>query len=101
MKSSLKLISCLLSVIMLIGLMPTVAFAEDKEIETANIYLKAPVGGQSPDYDPVASDPEQYYAEVDTWLLMYGGSATPVGAGGVFTTHEQYCVRVIFRAKSG
>lgn len=98
---ALKLLGVALIALLLIGLMPTAAFAEDKEIETANIYLETPFGGKSPDYDPVPSEPEQYSAEVDSWLLMYGGSATPVGAGGTFTTHEQYCVRVIFRSKPG
>lgn len=83
-----------------VGLMPITAFAVT-EIHQANITITKPVGGENPDISPVSSESEKYYADVDAWVWMYGGSCTPVGAGGTFKTHELYALRVIFRAEPG
>ena len=99
-KMKMRILSLLLCFVMLVGLVPTTAFAVT-EIHQANITITKPVGGENPDISPVSSESEKYYADVDTWVWMYGGSGTPVGAGGTFKTHELYALRVIFRAKPG
>ena len=99
-KMKTRILSLLLCFVMLVGLVPTTAFAVT-EIHQANITITKPVGRENPDISPVSSESEKYYADVDTWVWMYGGSGTPVGAGGTFKTHELYALRVIFRAKPG
>jgi len=99
-KMKMRVISLLLCFVMLLSLMPISALAVT-EIHQANITITKPVGGENPDISPVSSESDKYYADVDTWVWMYGGSGTPVGAGGTFNTHELYALRVIFRAKPG
>lgn len=99
-KMKMRMLSLLLCFVMLVGLVPTSVFAVT-EIHQANITITKPVGGENPDISPVSSESEKYYADVDTWVWMYGGSGTPVGAGGTFKIHELYALRVIFHAKPG
>ena len=99
-KVKIRMLSLLLCLVLVVGLMPTTVFAVT-EIHQANITITKPVGGENPDISPVSSESEKYYADVDTWVWMYGGSGTPVGDGGTFKTHELYALRVIFHAKPG
>ena len=99
-KMKMRMLSLLLCFVMLVGLVPTSVFAVT-EIHQANITITKPVGGENPDISPVSSESEKYYADVDSWVWMYGGSGTPVGDGGTFKNHELYALRVIFHAKPG
>ena len=101
MRKKMEIVSVLLCLIMLICMMPTKAFAENQIITHANITITKPVGGENPDFNPVSSEPDKYYADVDRWSWMFGGTVTPVGGGSTFKKHERYDLRVIFHAKHG
>lgn len=104
MKRINKITSILLALIMLVSLMPTgilAAKASQAEITYANITIINPVGGETPDFSPVSSEPDKYYAEVESWGWMYAGSVTPMGPDSEYKTLERYVLRVIFRTKAG
>lgn len=99
-KLKMRLLSILLCFVMLVGLMPTTAFAAS-EIHQANITITKPVGGENPDIYPVSSEPDKYFVDLDSWAWLTAGSATPIGAGSQFKALERYSLRVLFRAKLG
>ena len=99
-KMKMRVISLLLCFVMMVGLMPTTAFAAS-EIHQANITITKPVGGENPDIYPVSSEPDKYFVDLDSWAWLTAGSATPIGAGGQFKALERYSLRVLFRAKLG
>ena len=94
-------LSILLCLVMLVGLMPTTAFADGNIISSANITITKPVGGETPDFNPVSSEPEKYYAEVDDWGWMYAQSVTPMGPESKFKALNRYVLRILFRPKHG
>jgi len=99
-KLKMRLLSILLCFVMMVGLMPTTAFAAN-EIHQANITITKPVGGENPDIYPVSSEPDKYFVDLDSWAWLTAGSATPIGAGSQFKALERYSLRVLFRAKLG
>ena len=100
MKMKIRLFSILFCIVMLLCMIPTTVLANN-EITYANITITKPVGGETPDFNPVSSDPEKYYAEVDGWGWMYGSTVTPMGAAKEFKALERYDLRVIFHPKTG
>ena len=101
MNTKNKILSVLLTLVMLVGLMPTTAFADGNIISSANITITKPVGGETPDFNPVSSEPEKYYAEVDDWGWMYAQSVTPMGPESKFKALNRYVLRILFRPKHG
>lgn len=99
-KMKRKLFSIILILMMMIGLMPANVYA-DTEIHQANITITKPVGGENPDFNPVSSEPDKYYVDLDSWAWLTAGSATPMGPSSEFKTNEQYSLRVLFRPKMG
>ena len=99
-KIKMRMLSILLCFVMIVGFMPISALAVT-EIHQANITITKPVGGENPDYDPVSSEPDKYFVDIDSWAWLTAGSATPIGAGGQFKALERYSLRVLFRAKLG
>ena len=64
-----KFMSILLTMVMLAGLMPATAMAEEPiMITSANAEITAPVGGEHPDDTPVASG-EGYTVQFRYWYL--------------------------------
>ena len=101
MSKKIRMICILLCLVMLVGLIPTKVFADDNVITHANVTITKPVGGENPDYNPVSSEPNKYYAEVDGWSWMFGHSVTPIGGGSEFKKLERYCLRIVFHPKLG
>ena len=93
-KIKMRMLSILLCFVMIVGFMPISALAVT-EIHQANITITKPVGGENPDYDPVSSEPDKYFVDIDSWAWLTAGSATPIGAGGQFKALERYSLRVI------
>ncbi|MGN0987032.1 MAG: hypothetical protein ACI4OO_04245 [Otoolea sp.] len=61
-----KLLSMLLCCVMLVGLLPMTAFAE--EITTGNATVTAPVAGETPSFTATSDDPSKYSVEVLRWV---------------------------------
>ena len=101
MKTGTRLLGFLLCLLILASVLPTMEVAAETVITSANITITHPVGGENPDFNPVSSEPEKYYADVDSWGWMFAQSITPMGAGATFKALQRYDLRVIFRPKAG
>ena len=62
-----KLLSILLSLVMLLSLLPTTALAAG-EITTGNAKVTAPVAGQTPSFTATSDEPEKYSVELLKWI---------------------------------
>ena len=62
-----KLLSILLSLVMLLSLLPTMALATG-EITTGNAKVTAPVAGQTPSFTAISDEPEKYSVKVLKWV---------------------------------
>ena len=62
-----KLLSILLSLVMLLSLLPTMALATG-EITTGNAKVTAPVAGQTPSFTATSDEPEKYSVKVLRWI---------------------------------
>lgn len=62
-----KLLSILLSLVMLLSLLPTMALATG-EITTGNAKVTAPVAGQTPSFTAISDEPEKYSVKVLRWI---------------------------------
>ena len=61
-----KILSILLSLVMLLSLLPTTALAA--EITTGNAKVTAPVDGQTPSFIATSDEPEKYSVELLRWI---------------------------------
>ena len=61
-----KILSILLSLVMLLSLLPTTALAAG-EITTGNAKVTAPVAGQTPSFTATSDEPEKYSVKVLMW----------------------------------
>ena len=96
-----KLVSILLSVIMLIGLFPMTAMAEEPiMITSANAEITAPVGGEHPD-DTFEASGVGYTVELYRWYLNEDGYPPLNVENDVFETGKSYGVRCTFKAEEG
>ena len=69
-------------------------------IETANCTITVPIGGATPDFNPVSSDSGKYTVKLDYWYLKE--SPYPhLGSTDVFAAGKKYALRVIFTANEG
>ena len=69
-------------------------------IETANCTITVPIGGATPDFNPVSSDSSKYTVKLDYWYL--NESPYPhLGSTDVFAAGKEYALRVIFTANEG
>ena len=66
-----RLLSLLLTLVMVLTLMPMTAFAA--EITTGNATVTAPVGGQTPSFTAVSAEPDKYSVEVLRWIDVDAG----------------------------
>ena len=62
-----KILSILLSLVMLLSLLPTMALATG-EITTGNAKVTAPVAGQTPSFTAISDEPEKYSVKVLRWI---------------------------------
>ena len=62
-----KILSILLSLVMLLSLLPTTVFATG-EITTGNAKVTAPVAGQTPSFTATSDEPEKYSVKLLKWL---------------------------------
>ena len=62
-----KILSILLSLVMLLSLLPTTALAAG-EITTGNAKVTAPVDGQTPSFIATSDEPEKYSVELLRWI---------------------------------
>ena len=62
-----KILSILLSLVMLLSLLPTTALAAG-EITTGNAKVTAPVDGQTPSFTATSDEPEKYSVELLKWI---------------------------------
>lgn len=62
-----KILSILLSLVMLLSLLPTTALAAG-EITTGNAKVTAPVAGQTPSFTATSDEPEKYSVELYSWI---------------------------------
>ena len=62
-----KILSILLSLVMLLSLLPTTALAAG-EITTGNAKVTAPVAGQTPSFTATSDEPEKYSVKLLKWL---------------------------------
>ena len=62
-----KILSILLSLVMLLSLLPTTALAAG-EITTGNAKVTAPVAGQTPSFTATSDEPEKYSVELLRWI---------------------------------
>ena len=60
-------LSILLSIVMLLSLLPTMALATG-EITTGNAKVTAPVAGQTPSFTATSDEPEKYSVKVLRWI---------------------------------
>lgn len=61
-----KILSILLSLVMLLSLLPTTALAAS-EITTGNAKVTAPVAGQTPSFTATSDEPEKYSVKLLMW----------------------------------
>ena len=61
-----KILSILLSLVMLLSLLPTTALAAG-EITTGNAKVTAPVAGQTPSFTAISDEPEKYSVKLLMW----------------------------------
>ena len=66
-KTKTKFMSLLLAVMMIVGMLPTTAFATG-EITTGNAKVTAPVAGQTPSFTATSDEPEKYSVKVLKWV---------------------------------
>ena len=62
-----KILSILLSLVMLLSLLPTTALAAG-EITTGNAKVTAPVDGQTPSFTATSDEPEKYSVKLLKWI---------------------------------
>ena len=62
-----KILSILLSLVMLLSLLPTTALAAG-EITTGNAKVTAPVAGQTPSFTATSDEPEKYSVKLLRWV---------------------------------
>lgn len=62
-----KILSILLSLVMLLSLLPTTALAAG-EITTGNAKVTAPVAGQTPSFTATSDEPEKYSVKLLKWI---------------------------------
>lgn len=65
-KTKIKFMSLLLAVMMIVGMLPTTAFATG-EITTGNAKVTAPVAGQTPSFTATSDEPEKYSVKLLMW----------------------------------
>ena len=61
-----KLWTILLSLVMIVGMLPTTVFAAG-EITTGNAKVTAPVAGQTPSFTAISDEPEKYSVKLLMW----------------------------------
>lgn len=88
-----KILSILLSLVMLLSLLPTTALAAG-EITTGNAKVTAPVAGQTPSFTATSDEPEKYSVELLKWVDVENNQEiTPF----ILTQPESYYYNYTFK----
>lgn len=85
-----KILSILLSLVMLLSLLPTTALAAG-EITTGNAKVTAPVAGQTPSFTATSDEPKKYSVKLLRWIDVENSqNITPVDLNDPASSYYNY-----------
>ena len=65
-------------------------------VSSADCTVKAPVGGEKPDFSPISADDKKYTVKAELWYLNDGDKFPELKADDTFASGKKYCVRIEF-----